>query len=68
MLGSPGAAPLRAGVVLVVGPQSQQEPAVLKAPWMEMFLLAQLPSGSHSGCWLSPPQLYSSFLSKLFLL
>lgn len=33
-----------AGVVLVVGPWSWWEPAVRKALWLEIFLLAQLPS------------------------
>lgn len=45
----------------MVCPCGQWEPAVLQAPRLEMLLLAQLLSGSYSGCWLSPPQLFSSF-------
>lgn len=71
MLELPAAAPLGAGVVLVVDPCSQQEPAIRKAPWLEMLLLTQLLSGSHSGCWLSPPShpslAFQLLFSKLFL-
>lgn len=45
----------------MVGPCGQWEPVVLKAPGLGMLLIAQLLSGSNSGCWLSPPQLFSSF-------
>lgn len=50
----------------MVGPCGQWEPVVLKALGLEMFLLIQLLSGSNSGFWLSPPQLFSFFSSFSF--